>query len=82
MISSRIEEFKNKYPELKFSHFDFPENWDGNWYEVKIYLTDSNILMELDEFVLNSKTRNLLEMLLSEIYEDMCQRILTGSNEQ
>ncbi len=82
MINSRIEEFKNKYPELKFSHFDFPENWNGDWWGVHIYFLDSDNYMELNEFVLNSKTRNLLEMLLSEIYEDMCQRILTGSNEQ
>ena len=77
MITSRVDEFKKLHPELNFSHFDFPENWKGEWHEVKIYFTDSNNFMELDEFILNSKTRNLLETLLSEIYEDMCERIFS-----
>jgi DNA-binding ferritin-like protein (Dps family) len=82
MSNSRIEEFQKNYPELNFSHFTFPKNWNGCWKEIQIYFTDSSNFMELDEFILNSKTRNLLETLLSEIYEDMCQRILTDNGDQ
>jgi hypothetical protein len=77
MIDSRVDEFKNNYPELNFSHFNFPKNWNGDWHKVDIYFTDSNNFMVLDEFSLNSKTRNLFENLLSEIYQDMCDRIFS-----
>jgi hypothetical protein len=77
MITSRVDEFKKLHPELKFSHFDFPLDWSGDWRGVEIHFTDSNEVFELDEFTLNSKTRNLLETLLAEIYEDMCDRIFS-----
>ena len=73
MITSRVDEFKKLHPELKFSHFDFPENWKGEWEKVKVHFSNSEDSFELR----NSEFNDLLEELLIKIYEDMCERIFS-----
>lgn len=62
-----ISTFQDQYPEIKLRNIALTFYHDSFEYEEEIIFLDSDEIFSIDEFIIDSKTRTLLEKLIDDM---------------